>query len=283
MKALEEEDSLLKGVYWVRDAGVCSGVYVLEEGRTIIDTGNMYGLTDELQDLGPLSRLERILLTHSHFDHVGGMAEIYQIAGPDLYLHAMAKEHLRLHRQPFPSFFEALDRDGKMKLLHDGDVVEGDPPLRVIHTPGHTAGDICFFDKRSGALFCGDAVLPNNVREGATILSKPDEFCGGKLQDRIESFRKLIALNVRHLMPGHGEPVLHKGGDQIKLGLFTLYRNLHEAQQEKAWVAMGFDMLQAGCLEDARQCAAKAFQLAPDAEHLPRLTERLKEAVAQSR
>lgn len=274
MKSFVEEDRSLKGMYWVTDAGACSGVYVLEEGRTIIDTGNMYGLIDELQDLGPLERLERILLTHSHFDHVGGMEEIYQTVSPDLYIHPMAREYLRLHRPPFPAFFDSLEEAGKMKYIQDGDIVEGEAPLRVIHTPGHTAADISFFHEPSGALFCGDIVLPYRYKLGK-VVSKPDEVCGGRSVDKINSLRKLLRLPVRHLFAGHGEPVFHKGADQIKLGLYTLHQEANEDRPHMAWIAMGIDMIEAGFLKDADQCAAKAARIAPEAPELKDLQERI--------
>lgn len=274
MKALFEEDRALKGMYWVQDAGACSGVYALEDGRTLIDAGNMYGLIDELRDLGPPDRIERILLTHSHFDHVGGVQEIYQAATPDIYLHPLAREHLRLHREPFPSFFDALAQDNKIKLLYDGDVVEGSPALRVIHTPGHTAGDLCFYDASSAALFSGDAVSPRK-ESLSTVLSKPDEVCGGRLEDKIKSLQKLLKIPVRHLLPGHGAPVFHKGGDQIKISLFTLYKSLYGDDAEKAWITMGQDLLASGLLEEARQCVAKAAEAGSQSEEARELYERI--------
>ena len=274
MKALFEEDQSLTGMYWVQDAGACSGVYALEEGRTLIDAGNMYGLIDELQDLGPLDRIERILLTHSHFDHVGGVEEIYQVASPDIYVHPLAREYLRLHREPFPSFFDALAKENKIKLIYDGDIIEGTPSLRAIHTPGHTAGDLCFYDESSGALFSGDTVLPQKEHLSG-VLSKPDEVCGGRMEDKLNGLRKLLKIPVRHLFPGHGAPVFHKGGDQIKISLFTLYQSLHEGGPEKAWIAMGQDLLNAGLFEDARQCVAKASQAMPESEGAKELYERI--------
>jgi glyoxylase-like metal-dependent hydrolase (beta-lactamase superfamily II) len=261
----------------VEDAGACSGVYALEEGRTIIDVGNMYGLIDELQDLGPLDHLERILLTHSHFDHVGGVEEIYQAATPDLYLHPMAREYLKLHRSPFPEFFDALEKDGRIKLVQDGDIIEGEPALRVIHTPGHTAGDICFFEESSGALFCGDVVLPHRHSLGPA-LSKHDEVCGGRIQDKLDSLRGLLKYPVRHLCPGHGEPVYHKGADQIKLSLYSIYQSLNEDAPHKAWIAMGHDILGVGLIGEAEQCAAKAGATAPDDPELKMLQGLIREA-----
>lgn len=263
MKSFADTDPSLKGAYWVQDAGACSGVYVLEEGRTLIDAGNMYGLVDELQDLGPLDRLERILVTHAHFDHIGGMEEIYQLVSPDLYVHPVTREYLRLLRAPFPEFFDALEKDGKIKLVADGDVIDGAPPLEVIYTPGHTAGDVCFFDKTSGALFSGDAILPYKYKLGPA-LSKPDDVCGGRMQDKVQSIRRLLSLPVRHLFAGHGEPVFDKGGDHVKLTLYSLYQSEHEEHPPKAWILMGNDLLQAGSLNDAAQCAAKAKEMAPD-------------------
>jgi len=277
MKDLAEEDLLLKGMYWVRDAGACSGVYVLEHGRTLIDVGNMYGLIDELRDLGSLDRLERILFTHSHFDHVGGVEEVYQAASPDIYVHPLAREYLRLLREPFPSFFDTLDKEKKVRFLHDGDSVAGVPDLKVMHTPGHTAGDLCFFDESSGALFSGDTVLPKKEKLSG-ILSKPDEVCGGRMEDKLNGLRKLLRLPVRHLFPGHGKPVFHKGADQIRISLLTLYQSLYEEAPEKAWIAMGHDLLAAGFFEDARQCVAKALEIVPALSEAKSLYEQIVDA-----
>ncbi len=280
MKAMAEADVLLKGMYWIPDAGACSGVYVLEDGRTLIDTGNMFGLIDELYDIGPIDRLERILLTHAHYDHIGGVAEIYQAASPDIYLHSVAREHLGLHQEPFPAFFETLEADGKLLTLSDGDVIEGESPLRAIHTPGHTAGDLCFFHERSGALFSGDLVPPGSVQGGRGSVAQ-DELRGGSPRDSIESLRKLLALPVRHLMPGHGEPAFHKGADRIKLALFNLYKEQYKAQPAGPWIAMGFDLLNAGNIEEARQCGAKASQIDPDSPEMEELKEAVKEWISK--
>jgi glyoxylase-like metal-dependent hydrolase (beta-lactamase superfamily II) len=149
--------------------------------------------------------------------------------------------------------------------------------LRVIHTPGHTAGDVCFLDERSGALFAGDVLLPHNYKLG-TVLSKPDPVCGGRMQDKIESLRKLLRYPVHHLFAGHGEPMLHNGGDQLKIALYSLYQSLHEGHSELAWVAVGRDLLEVGLSSEARQCAAKARDINPECADLKDFEKRLAEA-----
>ncbi len=274
MQHLGKKDPLLNGVYWVPDAGACSGVYILENGRTLIDTGNMYGLIDEFKEIGNIDKLERIFLTHTHFDHIGGMAEIFQYVSPDVYLHKIARGYLNLHRDPFPAFFDALEKEGKLKLLNDGDTLEGSPTLLVIHAPGHTAGDVVYYDPNSRSIFAGDVVLPYSLRYGP-ILSKPDEICGGRLKDKIASLKKLLKLKVRHLFPGHGNPVFDRGHDQIKIALATLLQAVYDNEPEKAWIEMGFALLNAGFKEEARQCAEKARSVNPTSSELTTLDEQL--------
>ncbi|HAA02393.1 MAG TPA: hypothetical protein DCE18_03365, partial [Syntrophobacteraceae bacterium] len=132
----------------------------------------------------------------------------------------------------------------------------------------------CFFHEPSGALFCGDAVLPNQFPHKAA-LSTPDEVCGGRIQDKQATLRRLLGLPVRHLFSGHGEPVFDKGMDQIKISLFGLYQTLYEDHPERAWVAMGLDLLELGQDTEARQCAAKAAQINPQAPELKDLQKRM--------
>jgi glyoxylase-like metal-dependent hydrolase (beta-lactamase superfamily II) len=71
--------------------------------------------------------------------------------------------------------------------------------LEVIHTPGHTRGTICLFEKRSGLLFSGDHVLPTitpNVSLGPLYIGDP-------LGDYLESLGRVEELEARNILPSH--------------------------------------------------------------------------------
>ncbi len=263
MKHLGDKDSRLNGIYWIEDAGPCSAVYVLDGGRTLIDAGNMYGLIDEIEDLVSPEKIERVILTHSHFDHVGGLVEIYQIANPDLYVHKLTRGYLDLHRPPFPEFFAALQKEGKLKFLDDGDVIRGEYKLEVLHTPGHTAGDICLYLPDIKTLASGDLVLGADHQYGL-VLSKPDEVCGGRMKDRISSLKRLLSLDVRTLLPGHGSPIISNGHDQIKIQLLESFRIQEGKNSEVPWLRMAEVLQEINDLKGALDCCREALKINPD-------------------
>ena len=63
--------------------------------------------------------------------------------------------------------------------------------------------------------------------------------------------------------------------DQIKISLFGLYQTLYKDHPERAWVAMGLDLLELGQDTEARQCAAKAAQIDPQAPELKHLQKKM--------
>ncbi|HZG66515.1 MAG TPA: MBL fold metallo-hydrolase, partial [Herpetosiphonaceae bacterium] len=89
---------------------------------------------------------EAILLTHTHADHVGALAE----------MRSRLRVPLMAHRGPHVDDL-MLDTD---RVLADGDVVEvGQGTLRVYATPGHTADMLCFADESSGQIVVGDTLF----------------------------------------------------------------------------------------------------------------------------
>jgi glyoxylase-like metal-dependent hydrolase (beta-lactamase superfamily II) len=143
----------------------------------------------------------KILLTHGHVDHVGGVADLAErldlpIEGPhrddDLWLRSLASQARMFGVAEARSFTTG-------RWLADGDRVElGSRELEVIHCPGHTPGHIVFFDRAAKLVQVGDVLFQGSV--GRT------DFPGGSYQDLVSSIRsRLFPLgdDVRFI-PGHG-------------------------------------------------------------------------------
>lgn len=176
----------------------------------LVDTGTGFNPEPSLNSIRKLlnnRRLDYLVLTHRHFDHVGGMARIIKEFSPGRIL--MGEGDAEPIREgdseatmgtAFGGRIERTDVEG----LKEGDVLDlGDWTLTVIETPGHTAGSICLYDAERKALFTGDLLFMNGV--GNTTDPTGD---AGELK---ASLRKLSGYDIIGLYPGHG-PYLAKGG-----------------------------------------------------------------------
>jgi glyoxylase-like metal-dependent hydrolase (beta-lactamase superfamily II) len=128
-----------------------------------------------------------ILLTHSHIDHIGAMAQLRHELKIPLAAHAADADIL----SPPPEI-----------MLKDGDTIDfGKVSLTVSHTPGHTPGGLCFFT--SGHLLSGDTLFPG----GPGRTNTPDDFA--RVVQSIT--KKLFTLaDDTQVYPGHGEPTTLK-------------------------------------------------------------------------
>jgi len=125
----------------------------------VIDPGADAGVILELLEKKGMT-VTHILLTHGHYDHTGAVEEIRGATGAAVMAH---KDEENLLLNPRMSYAAAgpVKADG---FLSDGDTVTvGENVLRVIHTPGHTAGSCCFHAEKEGVLFSGDTLFYESV------------------------------------------------------------------------------------------------------------------------
>jgi hydroxyacylglutathione hydrolase len=145
--------------------------------------------------------LQKILLTHAHFDHIGGVNTLVQSTSKslDIYLHP---DDLRLWdigggAKEF-GFYLELPVINSKPALDQATIYLGDNLIQVRHTPGHTAGHVVYYLDEEKSIFCGDLIFYHGV--GRTDLP------GGSARTLIQSIEKYILSlpdNVR-LYPGHG-------------------------------------------------------------------------------
>jgi glyoxylase-like metal-dependent hydrolase (beta-lactamase superfamily II) len=151
----------------------------------------------------PLDRVGKILVTHHHVDHMGGAAFLLQNVHAPLACHGDDAPFVDGRaKAPMPLWMRLFLRVHPAPValaLKEGDRVG---PLVVVHTPGHTPGEVAFYDPARKLLFSGDSVV-----EGHGRLTLPAPKYAANLERAVQSLQRLRALDVEVLLPGHGVPV----------------------------------------------------------------------------
>lgn len=143
-------------------------------------------------------KIEKILLTHSHWDHFADAFVLKQKTGAELYVHELDAPNLRQpgsDRLPIMIPIHPVQYD---HLVQDGDEVSvGDISFRVIHTPGHSPGGVCYYSFENKLLIAGDTLFCGSYGNVQFPTSSPE--CMWK------SLKKLGQLpEVTKVIPGHG-------------------------------------------------------------------------------
>ena len=147
----------------------------------------------------------RVLLTHRHRDHLGGVEQLRE------RFRGLRVSKMRHRDAGLPE---------PINDLRDGEVVHGDGvTLLPVYTPGHASDHLCYYLEEEHALFTGDVILG-----GSTTVIPADD---GDLLDYLASLRRLLALDVRRIYPAHG-PVIEDGPARIRE--YIDHRMLRERQ-----------------------------------------------------
>jgi glyoxylase-like metal-dependent hydrolase (beta-lactamase superfamily II) len=169
------------------------------DAALIVDPGEEADrLLQALDDL-EIGQVDAILLTHTHFDHVGAVAPVARATGAPVYCPELEQQVLRniMDYVPWPGFgpFESYDPDHTVK---GGETLKlAGQTIDVIFTPGHSPGHVSYSLRGVDALFSGDVLFAGSV--GRTDLP------GGDPATLLKSIESLIDTHPGDttVYPGH--------------------------------------------------------------------------------
>lgn len=190
--------------------GDCN-MYLIDCGSALalIDTGGGNGISKVLANIRSMgfepSSLEVAIITHCHFDHIGGNKEVKELTGCEIAAHVTEKGEIEALGE-LTLYEMGGDRGLSFEptsvdiLLHGGEQLSiGELELEVIHTPGHTPGGISIKLNEGDTIsvFSGDTA---SAQGRLGFINGP----GFNLPDWKSSIKRLLELKPDRLFPGHG-------------------------------------------------------------------------------
>ena len=187
-------------IYTLLPEGFGSNCYILALGRSaaVVDPSvNASEILAFLSDKG--LKLELILLTHGHFDHIESLDSLRDVTMAPACIHKDDNEMLTDGKKNAYEFFFGYGKKWRPaeRLLENGDILTlGDETIEVISTPGHSRGSVC--------LLCGDKLIT-----GDTLFANGFgryDLHGGDVNQLADSIASLRTLDRNlTIYPGHGD------------------------------------------------------------------------------
>lgn len=144
-------------------------------------------------------KIEKILLTHSHWDHIADVAYLKKHLHIPVYIHQDDASNMEVPGSDGLPLLISIQGVEVEHYLKDGEIIDvGDLYIEVIHTPGHTPGGVCFYLEKEKGLFSGDTLFQGAIGRLDLPTARPRKM--------LESLKKLEKLpQETSVYPGHGE------------------------------------------------------------------------------
>lgn len=170
-------------------------------------------------------RLQAVVLTHHHRDHVDGVPALLKAYGAPVWAHRRTAQ--------------LLNDVAVTRALDDEQIIDlGKDSLRCLHTPGHASGHLCLHHARTNNLLAGDLV----ASVGTIVINPPD----GHMGDYLASLRRVRSMGAAQILPAHGAPI---ADTDAHLDFYITHRLAREAQV--------LDALRRQCAQPAAHAPAR--------------------------
>ena len=154
----------------------------------VIDPGNNIN-----EIINNVEKIDYILLTHGHMDHIWGVKELIKIFNPIIYCSKEDKDFINVNII-LDYYFPKNNYNFKFIDYENFNINN----IEIIKSPGHSNGSVCIYFKKENILFSGDTLFKDSFGRY--------DFKDGDLNKLVKSINKLFELNENTIVyPGHGE------------------------------------------------------------------------------
>ncbi len=165
-------------------------VWMIQNGENVLVDA---GTGDVWNQIKRMESIDKVVVTHSHYDHVDNLPKILDKYSPEVY--SYRPENLPVEAKKIEENINIADLE-----------------FEVIHTPGHKDDSICLYSPEAKILFTGDLIFPKGSF-GRTDLEEGDR------ELLIRSIEEIANLEVESFYPGHENAVESGAEEQIKRSL----------------------------------------------------------------
>ena len=220
-------EELLPNLFVIYSPNEGGNSYLLVGKKNIlVDTSlgkNASYLKESIEGTGlKVSDINTILHTHGHADHFSA-DYIFPKAEKLMHQHDAEKVNRKDSMFSCASLFGERNFPKITGFLENNQEIINEPfSLKVIETPGHTKGSVCFYEGKNKLLFSGDCLFRGSIgRYDLPSASK---------QDTLKSLKKLLEQDYKILLPGHGTILNERQKENIQIALEYLEKSVELGQ-----------------------------------------------------